>query len=501
MSLNNNFKYSNVVNELNLIFKNVDDQIKKLVSEIYNIKTRNRDLKYSDTLVYKFLYSQLHTTKLSIVSSQNFINNEKLTLSAYNYRDNQIPVSFYKKLYYKISNLYKKLMNIDNNKPLILTSDGTFNNINSKNLKDNIETSLNMGYYDITNDLPLELSLEGEKDKNNELFILKKYIKQSNLPKNSILVLDRAYCSYEFIDFLIKNKYRFIIRFRNNCKNFNKIKNINNIRILKYFDEFKNTVSFDKFKKYVNKKKNKGKFKMINKDDKTEEINYEKLSNITFKSADIIIKYEYTLLTNLNITEYNDNKIKDLYKQRWNIEIFFKLLKYNFKFEHLIEHNKLQNTEQYQKLYLINLIVIYISKIIDKTYLFNNKIKKNFSKFKKGKEIKCVYKSNKSNIIKGVYTIIFPLIKGKLKEVDFKNICELYVKYSVTELGLLKERKAKTPFLKWYVKGHSNRSLLYKFIEAFLLKNDKKLNKNHKVLFKTCKITLRGLNIINIEKQ
>ena len=77
----------------------------------------------------------------------------------------------------------------------------------------------------------------------------------------------------------------------------------------------------------------------------------------------------------------------------------------------------------------------------------------------------------------------------------------MYVKYSVTELGLLKERKAKTPFLKWYVKGHSNRSLLYKFIEAFLLKNDKKLNKNHKVLFKTCKITLRGLNIINIEKQ
>jgi len=29
MSLENNFKYLNIVNELNLIFKNIDDNIKK----------------------------------------------------------------------------------------------------------------------------------------------------------------------------------------------------------------------------------------------------------------------------------------------------------------------------------------------------------------------------------------------------------------------------------------------------------------------------------------
>lgn len=37
-----------------------------------------------------------------------------------------------------------------------------------------------------------------------------------------------------------------------------------------------------------------------------------------------------------------------------------------------------------------------------------------------------------------------------------------------------------------YVKGHSNRSLLYKLLEAYLTNDQSKLNKNHKVLFNTC---------------
>lgn len=86
--------------------------------------------------------------------------------------------SFYVKLYNKVYNLYKKLMKIDDNKPIILAVDGTFNNINSMNKKDNLETSLNMGYYDVTNDLPLEINIEGCKNKNNELALLKSYLKK-----------------------------------------------------------------------------------------------------------------------------------------------------------------------------------------------------------------------------------------------------------------------------------------------------------------------------------
>ena len=44
------------------------------------------------------------------------------------------------------------------------------------------------------------------------------------------------------------------------------------------------------------------------------------------------MKYEYTLLTNLNNRDYDDDEIKSIYKERWSVELFFKLLKYNFKF-------------------------------------------------------------------------------------------------------------------------------------------------------------------------
>lgn len=313
---NNNFSYSNVVKEINLIFNDVTTNIKDEIYKLYNVKARNSKLNFKTTLLYKFLYSAPENTKLGLVSSINYYNNTSLTRGTFSYRDNQIPVSFYNNLYKKISNLYKKIMNIDVKKPIILAVDGSFNNTNSRNQKDILETSLNMCYYDITNDLPIELNIEGSKNKNNELSILKKYIKKANIPKNSIIILDRAYCSYEFIDFLIKSNYKFIIRFRNNCKNFDKIKNINDVRILKYYDEFINNIPFEKYNKYIEKKNKKenGKYKLIN----TENNNEIDLKEVhTFKKAIIKIKYEYTLLTNLSVNSHNDNKIKELYKKRW----------------------------------------------------------------------------------------------------------------------------------------------------------------------------------------
>ena len=73
---------------------------------------------------------------------------------------------------------------------------------------------------------------------------------------------------------------------------------------------------------------------------------------------------------------------------------------------------------------------------------------------------------------------------------NFTKICKNFVSYSLIKSGIFKERKAITPFLKWYVKGHSNRSLLYKIIEAKLNNDTSKLNKNHLVLYKICSITI-----------
>jgi IS4 transposase len=82
------------------------------------------------------------------------------------------------------------------------------------------------------------------------------------------------------------------------------------------------------------------------------------------KSYDVTMKYEYVLVTNFTLDTHTDEQIKNLYKNRWNVEIFFKLLKYNFKFERLDEHDKKQSNDAYVKLYLVNLIIVYLAKII-----------------------------------------------------------------------------------------------------------------------------------------
>ena len=202
------------------------------------------------------------------------------------------------------------------------------------------------------------------------------------------------------------------------------------------------------------------------------------------------MKYEYTLLTNLNDIDYEKDDIKKIYKERWSVELFFKLLKYNFKFEHLTEHDKKHSSDSYLKLYLVNLTMIYLSKIIEKMYIYNNDFKedKEIKKTKNNVTKTYIRKINKSLVIKGCYNIINDMFKGCLTSTTLKNATNNFVKYQYVLQGLKKERKAKTPFLKWYVKGHSNRSLLCKIVEAKLTGNVSKLNDNHIVLFNICDI-------------
>ena len=241
---------------------------------------------------------------------------------------------------------------------------------------------------------------------------------------------------------------------------------------MKYCDVFETILPFNKYKDYVIKaaKKNIKKSLKTQKDESNIDIvvdkkdinkvakkNKQKKQNNNdvvepFKNANITMYYEYTLVTNLPIETHNDDKIKELYKQRWSVELFFKLLKYNFKFEHLKEHNGDKNYDKYKKLYLINMIIIYIAKIIEKVHLNNDvNLQQNLTKTKckKNKTIKYVNKPNKSNIIKGVYEIIEPLFNSKLTVNVFKKLTKSYVIYNFIELGIYKERKAKTPFFKW----------------------------------------------------
>ena len=104
-------------------------------------------------------------------------------------------------------------------------------------------------------------------------------------------------------------------------------------------------------------------------------INKHLINNQKFKSVTLKTKNEYTLITNLNINDYSDEKIKDIYHQRWNIEVFFKIIKNNFKFSDLKITTLKKNNDNYS-IHNIKILIIYLlAKIMEKVHLHVNKIK------------------------------------------------------------------------------------------------------------------------------
>ena len=70
------------------------------------------------------------------------------------------------------------------------------------------------------------------------------------------------------------------------------------------------------------------------------------------------------IVTNLDKEEYNDNKIKLLYQKRWSIEVFFKIIKSNFKFCNL----KITDIDQINNPYIKHNIKILIITIFSKVF-------------------------------------------------------------------------------------------------------------------------------------
>lgn len=201
--------------ELNLIFKNSNDVITESIIKNSKLKPRTRKLTFIDSLCYYFNYSFIDNTKLSVVSNYNFNNDIEVHMSNYHKKEALIPLSFYDDTFLKIKTLFDKYNNNNNNK--IISVDGTYNNTNIKNDK-TLETSLNMGYYDVTNKIPIDVQFKGQENKNKEIDSFINYINNNNFDvNNAIFVFDRAYFSYDFINYLNDKKINYVIRVKNNC--------------------------------------------------------------------------------------------------------------------------------------------------------------------------------------------------------------------------------------------------------------------------------------------
>jgi len=502
---NDNINYKCIVSSINNIFINADKDISKDILKKYNVITRKSKLSFKDVLLYCLEYTKNDKTKIDLINKYNKDKekNKKISRTTFYEKETKISFSYYSDVYHKLILIIKNYFN-NNNKNTIIAVDGTYTNTNIKNIKDYLETSLNMGFFDVSNDIPIELIFKGEESKNKEIDALQKYITENKKKLNNVIfVLDRAYCSYKFVSFCYLNKIKYVIRFRNNCINIPK-----NNRIIKFNRSTYETV-------------------------KNNDIDKQLIDNKKFSSVSLKIINEYTLITNLDLKDYNNDKIKEIYNSRWNVEVFFKIIKNNFKFSDMKITNEEHNNEIYSIHNIKILIVMLLAKIMEKVHLHEEKIKltdiikkrifkssrksktENVVNNKKNnnndnnnnneiinvnsinnkkivleekqniintieteKERKCILKPNINNIIKGIYELMQEIVNGKLTTETYSNVAKQYIKYYKIDKSINNKRTCKTPFKKWYVKGYTNKSDSTKIVNSILGFTENELNKN-----------------------
>lgn len=422
----------NIHNLLNNIFT---ENIKNIYE---NNKIIRSEINEKHLLFYKFKYSQGTETKQNIVSTLNFKYNKSFNESSYYRKEKNISLKTYENILTDIKKLYFSITNnSDNSKKIPLVAiDGTYGNTNIKRKKGTLQTSLFMCYYDITNNVPIDINFK-MNNCNNEVKLAQKWLNEYETNNEFIIVADRAYFKNDFFKFLIEKNIKFVIRIRNNAKIINDLK-------CRYIEK---NVSVTK--NFFNRKKN----------------IYEK----------ILCNNKYSIITNLS-EEYNLNDIFKIYENRWEIEVFFKYIKSNFKIRNLKEKYKEDN----DKLLICQQIIIYIAQLFENNFLDKSKIKKNINK--KNKEVTtCKIKINKSLLIKGIFeNLLLEIIEGKLTETILENFIGSFCKIIKNENNRSFERISLIPFTKWYVKKYLNEYKYLKISEALGIGDINVLNKNLK---------------------
>jgi hypothetical protein len=422
-------------------------------------------LRIQDVILYKFLYTAINSTKEDITSSinnynlENNINNKTFSRRSFESKERNIGDSFYSSLLNKIIDFYNINCNSRKlNEKVCLAIDGTNNNDNKYNVM------LNMGYFDIDEKVPIDLTNNGAKNRNKEVQMAMEKIEHNPTKfNNTIIIGDRLYFTYKFMNFLDSNNIKFIIRAKGDGDNLNKnVELKKNIQQYELINNLRSKIRVVKCEKTYDKI--------------VSSIKSKKFPNKTYY---LTVKNNCVLITNLmdNVV-YNDEKLLELYRKRWEIETFFKFIKKNFK----VQFMKEKDNSQYQRLLNCELILIYIMKII-KYYYFKNKEDNN------------KHQINESLLINGIIKeLLFSIINGNLKESQLNNFCKSYIRIIKNEDDRHFPRVSNRPFSKWSLKCYSASSRYIKILVAIENKTVNELDKNLKII-------ANRITIIKIEEK
>jgi len=416
-------------------------------NKILRYKTHHKKLKIplKYIIFYKFLNSFMLKDR-SVELINEYIDYSR---SCFHEQEKQISIEYFSDLNDDIckicnkylSSLFPKTSN-NSYEPIIV--DGVYSN------EKDYKPCLNLGFYDLIKNTPICIDYYGTENRNNEHGSLKQSISENlGYFSNKILVLDRGYFKYEIINFLIERNIKFIIRYKgeSGVLNSNLLKNYKNFKIRSI--RLNNIVNKD-IKIYPKHKK-------------------DKTGGVLCKTK---IKDDCVLITNLS-NHFKNELIFDLYKKRWDIESYFKLVKGNFNFQHLTGKEK----TEIQKQYLCINIMCSICKVINHLAI-NNFKKENKRPISEFLIINC----NQSKIIRFIQNIflkkIFTTDKCEFKII--KKSIEKYVQIRKYEKDRSYPRMCKTPYLKWHLKGYSDKSEITKILRAIINDTVDDLNDNLK---------------------
>ena len=452
---------SDVSYNLNKIFGDLCDY--NTINTINNKKLRKKGISLENAFLYRMLYSDKNTTKEGITSKINSLNQHSnmiaenktsFTRQAYEYKERNISLSVYESILNKIVNYYN-IYTDNNNNVLFIAVDGVCNN--------DIENQVvyNLGFFNITNCVPIDINYLGKDKNGQEVSEFKSYLScHMDEFKNCIFVADGLYFKYNLLDFLESNNLKYIIRtngpaeiidptkpFRKQCKNKELVKKLReHIRVVRRNHEYNKTVYECKNKKLIQKHV-------------------------------IRVKSDCNLVTNLvDHNVYSDDYLLSIYKSRWDIEIFYKYLKNNFKFQNMPERDLIQC----KKLYICELILAYLQKILEQYYTKNNKDKLSKKIIKKeNEEITYTKNINHHNLLRGIFDeLLYDMIHKKTNNQTINKLCNIYIKIITNKTNRYFTRIAKKTFSKWHFKGSSDMTKLLDAIRAIINGTVNELNEN-----------------------
>jgi len=332
----------------------IDDNKLEELGKFYKVDKANH--KITGAFILKsFVRSALLGRPISLRSIEEMVSNladlssllksksqhqAKVDHSSIGKRLEKLEVNYYRAIYEDLVLKFNALFNKSEQEKLY-RFDSTIINLSGRMIKDGLKIGGKMGDSQIKvsvglkNNIPSSIRFCNTQSEANEDIALLAAIKDAKLEDEDILLFDRGITKTATYEEFTNREMKFVTRVKTNrryvCVEQKSIVTVND-------DKFNNT--------QVNNADN-------------DNIETETKTKIKIYSDEIIRLYHKNNLTDshlrlikattkdnndiwflTNLLECNSEEITQMYKSRWDIEVFFKFIKQNLQFKHFISHNK-----------------------------------------------------------------------------------------------------------------------------------------------------------------